>query len=638
MRKDGLGAWAALCCAVLAVVAPGAAGAFVCVAPTAWPETGFVHEFYPLEDAAVVIGADQGVFRMDVTGKEPKRLSGPSTGQVFEMQQLRGGGALIRAERGVFSVDAAARRADPVRGPVIGALQSVEAIDGGALIVAEKGLFAVAPGMNEMEPVNNSGVAGPYAIRALTGNIALVAAQDDLFRLKAADSGLKRLDGPSPGKVQSFYRLQDGGVLLLTDRGLFYADADGSRLRSANPPELGTVREIRPLEDGGALIRTDQILFQIRNASDGFRQVRTGLERPLDPDSWSPGWIHVLASGAPVPKGFAVIGTDAGAFIVDIDANTLTSVGADVTGGVAAIAPLAGGTILIGGDHGLFRLGLAPPDIAPAGGPPIGAVDEIHTLKNGVALIEAHAGLFRLDATGRLTGITGPDLGARRGVHALDDGGALIDAERGLFYLAATGSGLQAVTGPRLDGIDGVRSLADGALIVAGGKLYQFDRKSSRVGLIAAPDRKASVRRFFPLGDGTALISDGRANTGLAVAGFATADVRLGNLAMVDNRRPGAPPVEARWTLEHRCAPVASKLGLVVLAQRGDDTASAPLRLPVLSVEDGTTMATVTAGIALPENGKWSLQLAATSSGTDLPLGAPVVISAEDSIWNWLKP
>jgi hypothetical protein len=620
------------------VAAPRAAGAFVCVAPTAWPETGFVHEFYPLGDAGVVIGADQGVFRMDATSKDPKRLSGPSTGPIFEMQQLHGGGALIRAERGIFSVDAAARRADPVRGPATGALLSVEAIDGGALIVAEKGLFAVAPGMSEMELVNNSGVGGPYAIRALAGNVALVAAQDDLFRLRAADSGLKRLDGPSPGKVQSFYRLQDGGVLLLTDRGLFYADADGSKLRSANRPELGTVREIRPLEGGGALIRTDQILFQIQNATDGLRQVRTGLERPLDPDSWSPGWIHALASGAPMPRGFAVIGTDAGAFIVDIDANTLTSVDADVTGGVSAIASAAGGIILIGADRGLFRLGLAPPDIAPAGGPSIGAVDEIHALKNGVTLIEARAGLFRLDAAGRITGITGPDLGTRRSVHALDDGGALIDAERGLFYLAATGSGVQAITGPRIDGIDGVRSLADGAFIAAGGRLYQFDRNSSRIGPIAAPDRKASIRRFFPLGDGTALISDGRANTGLAVADFATADVRLGNLAMVDNRRPGAPPAEAHWTLEHRCAPVAGKLGLVVLARRGSDAASAPLRLLVLSVEDGTTMAAVTAGITFPENGKWSLQLAATSSGVDLPLGAPVVISAEDSIWNWLKP
>jgi hypothetical protein len=251
---------------------------------------------------------------------------------------------------------------------------------------------------------------------------------------------------------------------------------------------------------------------------------------------------------------------------------------------------------------------------------------------------EARAGLFRRDAAGRLIGITGPDLGVRRGVYALDDGGALIDAERGLFYLDVTESGLQPIAGPHLDRIDEVRAIAGGALIIAGGQLFQFDRKSGRVGSIATPDRKASIRRYFPLGDGSALISDGRANSGLAVADFANADVRLGNLALVDNRRPGAPPVEARWTLEHRCAPVAAKLGLVVLAQPVDGAASTPLRLPVLSVEAGSTMAAVTAGIALPEKGKWSLQLAATGSGIDLPLGSPVVITAENSIWNWLKP
>lgn len=597
-----------------------------------------MHEFYPLGDAGVVIGADQGVFRMDATSKEPKRISGPSTGVVLEMQPLRGGGALIRAERGAFSIDAAARRADPVRGPSTGALQAAEAIDGGALIAAEKGLFAVAPGMGEMEAVNNSGVAGPYTIHALSGDVALVAAQEDLFRLRAADNGLKRIDGPSPGKVQHFYGLRDGGVLLLTDQGLFYTDADGSRLRAANPPDLGIVREIRPLDGGGALIRTDQILFQIQTAADGLRQIRTGLERPLDPDSWSPGWIHALASGAPLPKGTAVIGTDAGAFVVDIDANALMPVDVEVTGGVSAIAPLAGGTALIGADRGLFSLRIAPLGIASAGGPPIGAVDEIHALKGGAALIEARAGLFRRDAAGRLIGITGPDLGVRRGVYALDDGGALIDAERGLFYLEAAGSGLQAIAGPRIDHIDQVRAIAGGALIIAGGRLFQFDRKLGRVGSIATPDRKVSIRRYFPLGDGTALISDGRGNSGLAVADFAGADVRLGNLALVDNRRPGGPPVEARWTLEHRCAPVAAKLGLVVLAQRADGTASPPLRLPVLSVEAGSTMAAVTAEISLPEKGKWSLQLAAAGSGVDLPLGAPVVISAEDSIWNWLKP
>jgi len=58
----------------------------------------------------------------------------------------------------------------------------------------------------------------------------------------------------------------------------------------------------------------------------------------------------------------------------------------------------------------------------------------------------------------------------------------------------------------------------------------------------------------------------------------------------------------------------------------------------VLAVDDGTTMAVVTAAVALPVSGKWSLQLAATSSGVDQPVGAPVVISAENSLWNWFKP
>ena len=63
-----------------------------------------------------------------------------------------------------------------------------------------------------------------------------------------------------------------------------------------------------------------------------------------------------------------------------------------------------------------------------------------------------------------------------------------------------------------------------------------------------------------------------------------------------------------------------------------------PLRLRILSVEEGATMAAIDAEIGFPENGKWSLQLAATSSGIDQPLGAPVVVSAENSIWNWFKP
>ncbi len=646
MRRGRVGTWTALCCAILFVASPGAARAFVCVAPTAWLETGLVHEFYPLGNGGVVVGADQGAFRLDVINNQPKRIAGPSTGAVFEMQVLQSGGALIRAERGIFAIDAGARRADPVRGPPTGALQAVEALDGGALIVAEKGLFSVAAGMSGLDPVNVSGVAGPYAVHALREGAALVAAQQEVFRLGAADAGLKRLDGPSPGAVQEFYRLKDGGVLLLTTRGLFYTDADGARLNSATPPELGTVREIVPLDGGGALIRTDQILFQITNATDGLRQLRTGLERPLDPDSWSPGWIHALASGALLPRGFAVIGTDAGAFVVDLDANTLTSVAADMTGGVSAITALPGGIALIGADRGLFRLRIASREMSPAGGPPIGAVDEIHVLKDGGALIEAHSGLFRLDPAGRLTGVTGADLGARRGFYALDGGGALIDAERGLFYLEASGSGLKAVAGPRIGHIDEVRAIGGGdALITAGGRLFQFDRQARRVAYVPAPDRNTSIRRYFPLGDGTALISDGRANTGLAVADFAGADVRLGNLAMVDNRRPGAPPAEGRWTLEHRCAAVAAKLGLVVLAQRVDGVQTAsvggrppPLRLRILSVEEGATMAAIAAEIGFPENGKWSLQLVATSSGIDQPLGAPVVVSAENSIWNWFKP
>ena len=138
MQRGGFGTWVALGCAVLLMAVPSAGRAFVCVAPTAWPETGLVHEFYPLGNAGVVIGAEQGVFRIDATSNQPKRIAGPSTGPVFEMQVLQGGGALVRAERGIFVIDTAARRADPVRGPPTGALQAVEALDGGALMVAEK--------------------------------------------------------------------------------------------------------------------------------------------------------------------------------------------------------------------------------------------------------------------------------------------------------------------------------------------------------------------------------------------------------------------------------------------------------------------------------------------------------------------
>jgi len=634
-------------CAAFLVGAPGVGHAFVCAAPTAWPETGPVHEFYSLGSAGVVVGADQGAFRIDATSNEPKRMAGPSTGPVLEMQPLGGGGALFRAERGIFAIDPAARRADPVRGPATGALKAVEALDGGALIVAEKGLFAVASGMGSLDPVNSSGVAGPYKVHGLRDGVALVAAQEEVFRLRAADSGLKRLDGPSPGTVQSFFRLQDGGVLLRATHGLFYVDAEGSKLRSANPPELGTVQAIIPLDGGGALIRTDQILFHIETAADGLRQARTGLERPLDPDSWSPGWIHALASGAGLPKGTALIGTDAGLFVVDLAASTLTPLAADRTGGVSTIAALGNGTILVGADQGLFRLRLAPLEMTPAGGPPIGAVDEIFALKGGTALVAAHAGLFRRDADGRMTGIAGSDLGIRR-VHALDDGGALIESERGLLYLGAAGAAPKPVAGTRIERIEELRPIGGGgALVIAGGHLLQFDRPALRIGPLAGPADSLSIRHYFPLADGTALISGGGANTALAVPDFARSDVRLSNLAMVDNRRPGAPPAEARWTLESRCAPVASKLGLTVLAQPVDAPASGAnaasagppaLRIPALTVENGTSMATVVAGIALPSGGKWSLQLAATSSGVDQPIGAPVTVSAGSSIWNWLKP
>lgn len=641
-----LAIWAAPLCAALLVGASGPARAFVCVTPVSWPETGAVREFYPLGDAAAVLGAEQGVFRLDSAGTEPRRLAGPSTGAVFEMAALAGGGALLRAERGLFSIDAAARRVDPVRGPVTGALRAVEALDGGALIVAEKGLFAVAAGMNSLDPVSSAGVAGPYKLRALREGAALVAAQGGLFRLGAADFGLKRLDGPSPGAVQRFYGLKDGGVLVQAEGGLFYTDAMGSTLRAANPPQLGVVREIIPVA-GGALIRTDQILFQIETASEGLRQVGTGLERPLDPDSWSPGWIHVLVSGAPLPMGTALIGTDAGAFLVDVEANRLIPVGGELTGGVSAIAALPDGSALIGADRGLFLLHVAPLQIMPAGGPPIGAVEDIHPLRNGIALVEASAGLFRRDAAGRLTGIAAADLGLRA-VHALADGGALIESEHGLLYLGADGAAPKPVAGAAIGGIKELRPIADGdALILAGGRLLQFDRAALRIGPLAAPQRPLSFRRYLPLADGTALMSDGHADTDLAVADFAKADVRLGNLAAIDDRRPGGAPAEARWTLEHRCAPVASSLGLTVLARPVDAPASGAkaatteppaLRIPALKVENGATMASIAASIALPASGKWSLQLAATSSGVDQPLGAPVVISVGNNLWNWFRP
>jgi ligand-binding sensor domain-containing protein len=476
-------------------------------------------------------------------------------------------------------------------------------------------------------------------IQSLSGGGALIGTGNGLFRYDPASSPpLTQVPGSLTGSISTIESLPSRGALIGTANGLFRYDPASSPPLTQVPDVLtGSVLSIESLSGGGTLIGTGDGLFRYDPASS------PPLTQVPEPDVLT-GSVFTIES---LPSGGALIGTANGLFRYDpASSPPLTRVPGSLTGSVFTIESLPSGGALIGTDDDLFRYdpGSSPPLTQVPGYPTGARLTTIQSLSSRGALISTGFNLFRYNPASSppLTQVPGLDVltgSTPITIQSLSGGGALIGTGNGLFrYDPASSPPLTQVPGSLTGSISTIESLPSrGALIGTANGLFRYDPGLSPPLTRVPGSLTGSASTIESLPSGGALIGVGIEVFLVTSNPLTTASV-TGETTLLRRLQPGPNPIEVTVTFHHACAPVATELGLSLVALRDDEEVSAvPVRYPYGGSPDrGATSATLAASFVFDRPGNWAISLrqGATTIG-QLP-AFPIAGPPPPTIWQRL--
>jgi hypothetical protein len=325
-----------------------------------------------------------------------------------------------------------------------------------------------------------------------------------------------------------------------------------------------------------------------------------------------------------------------GLFRYDLASSSLVPVPGPETGPVRIIEGLFNGGPLIDAERGLFRYNPASSSLVPVPGPETGPVRTIQGLSDDSALIDAERGLFRYNpASSTLVSVSGPKTGPVRTIQGLSDDSALIRAEQGLFRYELVSSTLIPISGSETGDIWKIERLPNGSILIgADTGLFRYDPASSTLVSVPSP-QIGRVKYIQGLPNGSTLIGADRGAFLGPQAPLATASV-TGDTTLLQRLQSGPNAVEVVATFHHVCAPVATELGLnLVASHSGKEVSVAPVRyFKGGSPGPGATSTALAASFVFNQPGGWviSLRQGATTIG-QLPA---FTVGGQTSVLQWL--
>ena len=532
------------------------------------------------------------------------------------------------------AADACAVRLGPVA-----SIQSILGLSTGiSLAVAEYGpVYRVDLSGNGLEPVTDSdaGIGRVSGLLELQDGRVLVAAE---FGLHVIDVETWSLDAFSAtgdstqiygrgAAVTLLVPLPDNRVLIGSGRGLFVLDAATNRLSPAADANHGWSFTTFALTQDSWLLESSGDL-SIYNAATS-RSVDVGGDPAPDIRDLVPAgdalWYILGAEGLYQLQGRSL-------------RNLLTNqTHPDVLKGgwFYGMHVLPDGDVLIGGDYGLYRYSPADRSASQLPMPEVTSIRRLLGLSDGGALAIAIDGLFRINSDGAtFEALAQFDIASDSVVQALPAGGWLVGTGDGAALIDAGAAAVSPVAGLGDRPVTETLAAGGAAIFMRAGDLYRLDEAAVAAALIPGPDTGA-LTGVVALSDGRSLIGAER-GVFMTVSSFDTLSATLENLQGLNGRAPDATPVETRWTLRANCAAAADALALVIVADNGE-AGEAPRRIVPqrVTVEDGS--AQIIANVAFPTAGQWTLQLVSTATGVDRPLGDPVTIPIDASIWDRLQ-
>jgi len=167
--------------------------------------------------------------------------TGPAaTGSVFAMQDLPGGGVLIGAQNGLFRLDPPSGHIISSLATTIGRVRAMHDLPGGRVLIgAQNGVFRLDPS-GRVVSMGEAKTGSVLDMRSLRGGAVLILAQNGWFRFDPASERMVSIgetDGPfAMGPLFAFLALHElpgGAILIGTINGWFRYDPASGRVVSA---------------------------------------------------------------------------------------------------------------------------------------------------------------------------------------------------------------------------------------------------------------------------------------------------------------------------------------------------------------------------------------------------------------------
>lgn len=523
---------------------------------------------------------------------------GPAT-SIQAIVGLSTGDLLAVSEYGpVYRMDPSGSRLDPVGDSDVG-IGRVSALlelpDGSVLVGAEYGLsaidvetWALGPYFGPEHTMQLYGRGAAVSqLSPLPDNRVLIGSARGLFVLEIAANRLSPVADSAFGRHAGVFALTQESWLLQGAGNLSIYDGSTAQIVAVNGDAASDIHAVEPAGDTLWYILGAEGLYRLQG-----RSLQSLLTSETHPELLRGGWFY----------GMRV---------------------------------LSSGDVLIAGDYGVFRYSPADRSASQLPMPEVVSVRRLLALPNGGALAIAIDGLFRIDASGANVETLGAfDISSEPAIQALTEGGWLVGTGDGAVLIDADATAATPVAA--VGGRRATETVAAGseAIFMRAGGLYGLDESTGTVTLIPGPDTGA-LTGAATLADGSVVLG-AKAGVFRTVGSFDGLTATLENQQGLSGRAPDATPVETRWSLHENCASTADALAPVIIADNGD-TGEAPRRIVPqrVAVEDGS--AQIIANVAFPSAGQWTLQLVSTATGVDRPLGAPVTIPIDASIWDRLQ-
>jgi Caspase domain len=480
---------------------------------------------------------------------------------------------------------------DASRQPIL--IFDVHRFGDGWLVGTESGVFTLDDQATALVLVSDLQTGRVESLGDFGDKGAFVAGDKGLYYVRSPNDRWAKVEGIDVGGTTTAKKIEGFGYLIGGTRGLFVLDLKDAKISQILGAVVGSVAEVSYLE-GGWLVTSSNGLFFLKDPNDKLVRIQANFSN----------FIRVVRS---MKNGGWLIGTDGGLYILSSDLK-LSKASDRTLDSVSSIVHMATGDWLYATLLGLYQSksdGNHYKMISEVGE---GQPTSVEPLSNSDWVVGVNpGGLFRIGKdNGSIQRVNGaPD--SVYSILSLPAGDKLVTGSDGLYRIDQNGDKLSLIPG-----------VNPGGLWDSPGQTEEWplERPLELTGAAVLPDHDLLVGSLNGL---YRVVKD-----------FANASTSLLQYSYKNNQVDKITAI-TQWSLTHRCAPVADKLGLAIeVSPVGGTTETQQVPsvgISVFNIEVVQNKITFNANIDLPGTGQWRLQLLESRAGNRYSVGEPIVIS-----------